>query len=280
MTFNLQRIGFLIINDIKSKGSLYGLTLGLCFMVVAFYFYNENFSILETISSIGTGYSGFNNFGNSSGSEYYKFHFTWFPQLFLVASSIITSFSFSEYSKSNSASFHLGLPASTLEKWAAKILFAIVLSPIAIIIFYELFIIATSIGSSEIASRQVKVHMNDPYIWKNIINLIPWQCFIFLGALIFKRFTIGKLLLTGMLLVIGFNTVILLSLIVQNPDIDFFKNFSINNLSSVDSLLSAAGYHVKAEKSFLLSFSNTTYLNIGCIVALIISYLRFSELDS
>ena len=258
MTFNIQRVGLLITNDILRKWRIYLLVLAVCFTIPIFYFFNRDFSIFSLLGNNNT-VIGFNPFSAQVGNSSSKFHLIWFPQLFFLTSSILVSLSFSEYQNRNSSNFHLGLPASKLEKWSAKALLSLIIIPFIIIVFYQIFIQLTVVWQPDFSLHQVKVNVIDPYLWKYIMRIMQIECLVFLGATIYKRYSIFKLFLTSIIISLIFNFIKLVGLVIINEEINLSDNVNIVSITSVNRIIDQAGYVAFSDGPSSFLYLSLTY---------------------
>jgi len=283
MQVNFNRLLHLIMLEVRQKWKSFLLILGIGFLIPTFYHVNPEFSLFTMITSFTETTVNFNPFYSFDTASQSKFHFTWFNQLLLVASSTLASFAFTEYAKKESAHFHLSLPASITEKWLAKVILYLLILPATIIILYHIFIQLTEYwGGSQIA-HQVIPGFFDPYLWGHIVRIILSLCFIFLGATYFKKFSLFKTVLAGLLLYLGYNFLQLTSLVIINENIDLFAKGKLIGFSSIHEMIGSSGYRFSGIKNPFgpfLGLSPRFFTGLCAMVALILSFLKYRELES
>lgn len=267
----------LILIECKLKGKLFLLITAASFSFLLLYFFSTDSNILaliDQISNFATTPSN-SNFSNSTQ----KFHLIWFPKIFLICCTILTSMAFTEFKDEKSAQFFLSLPAQKSEKWLAKFLLYLILMPIVLVIIYQFFALATYSWDE----YQVKLKLLDPFLWKHYKIIMLIQCVIFGTSVYFKNHTLYKTILLATAFYIAYNIIQLVSFLILRDDISLVNSRGIPGLNTLSGLIDQAGYQISTEADMAaISFSimELSYLFPIAIIFLILSYLLFTELES
>ncbi len=279
MTYSIKRVQFLIKNEIKQKWRIFLIVIAISFAIAMFYYFNKGFSIASLISS-----PSFSTFGNSgfslSDSTGFKFHLNWLPQVILYAASILTSLAFSEYHERESATFNLVTPATQIEKWSAKAFLFIIIFPILLIVFYQVFIWFTNIWGTPDGMTQVSVNIFDPYFYGFYKDTILMQCLIFAGAILYKKYSILKILLLLMGLYMLYNFFTIVSLAVINDKIDLFGDGSVLDLFSLEKAITNSKFRINNDESTFMGIPYQLFMYLMAFISIVFSYLRFKEIEA
>lgn len=278
MTINLKRLIHLIITEIRMKGGLFLLIAVVSFAFLFYTFSTGQTDLMATASSLVNAPNQFSIIESSITQSHFKFHLNWFSSAYFTMLVIFTSLAFSEYHDKRNRQFQLSLPASLAEKWSSKFIIYIILIPIVILLLYMVFA-HFSYGWNE---KQVRLGLTDPYLWKQIKPIIPQLCVIFLAALFFKKFSFFKIMLAGIVLYICKNLIEVITFVVSNDSIALFSNGGTPGIDTLSSILGKVGYSQYSTESisYFLGISQLTELSIIAVLALIVSFIKFRELES
>jgi len=253
----------------------------IAFAIAAFYYFNQGFSVSSLLSS--SSLPSFNNIGfsNLTGSAVFKFHMNWLPQVILYTSCILTSLAFSEFEHKQSAIFNLTIPATQYEKWSAKAILYIIIFPLLLILLYQVFIWLSNVWHSSDSISQVKVNILDPYFYTFYRDTFIFQCFIFAGAILYKKYSILKILLLGLGLYMIYNFVSIVSIVIINDEINLFGKGSILDLFSLDKTISNSDLRLPySNEDLFMGIPYLVFTYIFAAVCITFSYLRFKELEA
>jgi len=144
---------------------------------------------------------------------------------------------------------------------------------------YQIFIWVSQFWPDVDKYYQVSVNVLDPYFRSQIINSILLQGLVVLGAVWFKKFSIVKTLLFGLLTVALYNLSVVISLILFADNNELAENVSIQTLSSVSDLIIKSDLRTTLSKmSFTETFmDNTLSIGIVSLICLGISFIKFKE---
>ena len=282
---SIRTVYLLLKMELTSKGGFYLLITIVSFAILLFYFFNYNFSFLSVVDSISGRRMPY--FTNQDGVMDYstsKFHLTWFPQIFLLTTSVFTSVAFSEFQSRSSNIFHLSLPANMLEKWISKVLIVFIILPICFILLYQLFALLTYRWDNQLPFNIVRLDLGDPFQWQHIKRIIILQGIVLFGATFFKKYAFFKILLTVAIVYLSFNLVQIISLSIFREDINLLSEGGFPGINNLNNSLLLTRNRIQPEEyanvfSFYGIKQNVFFylLSIGC---LFLSYLRFRESEA
>ncbi len=280
MTYSIKRVQFLMKNEIKQKWRVFSIIVAISFAIAIFYYFNKDFSVISLLSPSTFGSFSNNGFSIFTGSDGFKFHLNWLPQVLLYSSSILTSLAFSEYHLKESATFNLAIPATRAEKWSAKAFLFIVVFPVILILFYQVFIWLTTIWTTPDSITQVKVNIFDPYFRSFYKDVILMQCLMLGGAILYKKYSILKivLLLIGLYMLYNFLTIV--SLVIINEDVDLFGQGSVLDLFSLDNTINNSKLRRSNSGGSLMGIPDNIFMYIVATISILFSYLRFKEIEA
>lgn len=279
MTYSIKRIQFLMKNEIKQKWRIFLIVTAISFAVAMFYYFNKDFSIASLIST--SSFPRFSPSGFSlSDSTGFKFHLNWLPQVILYAASILTSLAFSEYHEKESATFNLATPATRLEKWSAKAILFIIIFPVILILLYQVFIWLTNIWGTPDGMTQVRVNIFDPYFYGFYKDTILMQCLIFAGAILYKKYSILKILLLMIGVYMLYNFFTIVSLAIINDKIDLFGEGSVLDLFSLENTITNSKFRINNNESTFMGIPYQIFMHLMASVCILFSYLRFREIEA
>lgn len=266
-------------NEIKEKWRIFLIVIVISFAIAIFYYFNKDFSLASILSS--SSFPTFSPSGFSlSDSTGFKFHLNWLPQVILYAASILTSLAFSEYQQKESATFNLATPATQLEKWSAKAILFIIIFPTILILLYQAFMWLTNIWGTPDDMTQVRVNIFDPYFYSFYKDTILMQCLIFAGAILYKKYSILKILLLMMGLYMLYNFLSIVSLVIINEDIELFGKGSVLDLFSLDKTLTNSSFRLNSNRDLLMGIPYQVFMYLMASVCILFSYLRFKEIEA
>jgi len=248
-------------------------------VILIFHYFNKEFTAFELVSSRLSNKQFFNL---SPSIDIHKFHFKWFPLFLLYLSCLITSFSFSEYNNTTSKIFHLSLPSSIFEKWFAKVIIALFITPICLILLYQVFIWISQLWPAVDEYYQVPVHVLDPYLRPHIITAILFQGVVFAFSIWYKKWSIAKALLGFAVMILIYNIIMVIGIILFVPDAGLTEGLTIQSMTSVSDFISSSRKSTTiSDTSFIDTFYRNKYV-LGSIslVCLGLSYLKFKEMES
>lgn len=289
-----KRILWLILTDIKNKKYLYASVLLTCFGVLTFLFFNNSFSISSFLDLIFNPNQQVSYSSRTVTTFYYsstgpiaqnlhflKYHLEYFPKALFLTGFIITSLLFMEYGEITSRRFHIALPAMTVEKWISKLIISAVLFPILFLTIYQLFALITYQWGNSKGLEYVRLHFFDPYTWYYIRWYVVAQCFVFLGAVVFRKYSFFKLTLSALVLYFILIIVINLSMIILLPDLDIkYMDSYLNRTSHMSYILGNQMYVKQGLPTELMVTIKYVAIILGALGALFLSYLRFTELEA
>lgn len=280
-----QNLLLLLKNEFRLKGRLYILITSVWFIMIIFLFFNSSLSITDLFTS-NTSFTNFNPGANTFAQfESHKFHLIWYPQVFLIVTSIFTSLSFSEYAENSQRNLYLSLPATQLEKWLAKLIIALIILPAIFIILYQIFAFLTYRWDNYISIEQVKLTLADSFLWTETKKILIFQCFVFFGAILYQRYSFFKTTLLALSIYATYNIIQFLTLSIIREDLSLFGNGNIPGITSIKNATSNAGYYLN-QKMFTSPFDLYTNTNFASIyiglsfIFLMLSYLKFVELET
>lgn len=176
LQFNIQRLGYLLLRDIKRNWKAYASFLG-------------GFLAIVLMTSLVWAY----DMDNDAAS----IHLNFFPFGLLAGGFLFTSVIFREFANPIERSFYLSLPASNLEKLLSKLIISNFLFIIIGVGVYFLF----SVLNNSLVEMLTEIDVNpfNPFSESNLevisIYFVLHSIF-FLGALAFPRFSLPKTILT------------------------------------------------------------------------------------
>lgn len=279
MTLNIKRLLHQIKLNLHLKWKTYAMLVIIGLVIVVFHYFNKDFTAIDFISS---KISNRNFFNTAPNIDVNKFHFNWFPQFLLYLSCAITSLSFSEYSSNTSRTFHLSIPSSILEKWLSKVIIALFLGPLSLVVLYQIFIWISQLWPPVDDYYQVPVHVLDPYLRPHIITAILLQGIFFASCIWYKKWSIVKALLSILVIIMIYNTVMTLSIILLNPGESLAEQITVQSLTSTEDFLRASDKLTAIrEFSFLdVFFRDKIMLSIISLLSLGLSFLKFKEMEA
>ncbi len=279
MTINLNRLIFQILLNLRLKWKTYAMLILIALVILTFHYFNKDFRAAEFISS---RISNTQLFNTTPDIDINKFHFKWFPQFILFLSCVITSLSFSEYSNSTSRTFYLSLPSSTLEKWLAKVIIALVVIPLSLTFMYQVFIWLSQLWPQVDEYYQVPVHVFDPFLWPNILTTILLQGIFFAFSIWFKKWSLAKAILAMVVVASIYNIVMILSIILLNSEQGLNEDLTIQSLTSIKDFINGTNMStsVKDYMFFDVFFRNKYVLSFLSTLGLLLSYIKFKEMES
>jgi len=281
MTFSPKRVQALTKNEFKQKWRIFLIVILIAFLIVSFYYFNNGFSAGSLFGN--SSIPNFNNvtFSSNNRASSFKFHLNWLPDLILFTSCILTSLSFSEYEQKASATFNLTTPATQLEKWSAKAILFIIIFPLVLILLYQVFIWFSTIWEIQGSSSQVKVNILDPYFHSYYRDTILMQCLFFAGAIIYKKYSILKILLLGVGLYMIYNFTSIVSLVIINDNITLFGNGSILDIFSLETTISNSNLRmVEIGKDQFMGIPYIMFMYLFASVCIVFSFLKFKEIEA
>ena len=275
----------LIKMDCSSKASRYLLFLVFGIGLLIFYFFNYDFSLLSIVDNVsGRSLNNYQNFINNQNLSTSKFHLTWFPKVFLLIATMITSISFSEYSMKESKIFHLTIPSKPAEKWFAKLIIALLLFPVIFLFIYQAFALLTYQWDKSLPFHIVSLHITDPFIWKHTFQIIAIQGIVFLGAVSFRKYSFFKTVLAIGVITVLVNIVLMISITILREDINLFTEGGLAGLTSIDNAIYMSGFKLQnAERVDIYGhygFTPSTILYLISIICVLLSFLKFKELEA
>lgn len=279
MTINLKRLYHQILLNLQLKWKLKAIVVVISLVVVIFHYLNKDFSFFNLITTMLSGRS---LVSNSYTTEVHKFHFSWFPIFLIMVSTIITSLIFTEYSEKTSRTFHLSLPSTIIEKWLAKVLIAVIICPLALTVLYQIFISVSNLWPSVDEYHQVSTHILDPVMRANIPMVMLLQGVIVLFALWFRKFSFLKTILAVILIIISYNSIVIVSTILFDGSNELMSDTSIQHLTSVNDFLSSTNRITQVKNIGFrdIFLSSNLRLAITSSFCLLLSFLKFKEMQS
>ena len=275
------RVVWLIVADIHKRWRLFALVIGALFTVMFISFFYGNMSLSQMILDLLSPAVG-PNFQQSQGSMPQKFHLDWFPIALFVVGAAVVSTSFLEYSNPEARQFHLMLPAKQFEKWLAKFTVNTLVFPIVFLILYQIFAWFTYRWEVVTRSELVRLDLLDPFLWKFIAGFGIAHCFIFLGSIIYTRYSLLKSLLAFMVILSGALAFLYTTLYIIVP------NFQLAN-PSLDFRISGTvsgrpHYYSGGLNQFLFDTLGSPFYYISMtavvVLALALSFLKFKEVQA
>jgi len=279
MTLNLHRLLYQISLNLKLRWKTYGMLIIVSLVILVFNYFNKDFGALDFLNS-RIGNTRF--FDPAPDISIHKFHFKWFPQFLLYLSCIITSLSFSEYGSKTSRTFHLALPSSVLEKWLSKAIIALIISPICLIILYQVFIWISHLWPDVDEYYQVPVNVFDPYLRPHIINTILIQALVILLSIWYKKWSLVKAILAAVVIILVYNLIMIISVILFSTNDDLAKHISVQSFTSTKDFLrySRVTSDVTTYSFFDVFINNKLYLGALASLSLVLSFLKFKEMEA
>ncbi len=291
---HMRRVGWLMTTEMLYKWRQLLLVFGIGFALLMLYYLVPAFSISDLIrgltnpnttfnfSSSRTIYSvgrAFINVPDSYGLL--KYHITYFPLALYGIGLLFNSILFSEYGDTMSRRFHLSLPASIPEKWGAKVILSLVVFPLAFLLLYQLYALITYQWGALRGMNYVRLSLLDPLLWHHVGYYLLYGGIFFGLASCFKKYGIVKVVL--FFIGIRLATSILMSIIM----IILLPDFDTDQLSDFFSLSGYRSFVFDNEHSFKEGFishnlllSNPWILGVVAILSLILSYLKYQELEA
>ena len=291
-----KRVGWLIWNDLRRKRKLLALIFLMTFGYLSILFLDPSMSIsslwevllksnaaaVSTSVTTTTYYSGSSVIGNTFHKL--KFHIQYFPAALFIVGFIVTSISFMEYGDIRSTRFHMTIPAKLGEKWISKLIITTIIFPLFFLCLYQCFAVATYHWGATNGLEYVKLPFFDPLVWQFVGLYMVSQCFVFLFAVIYRKYSFVKLILTYMGLYFLCALVLNLSLIIMLPEMNVLDEPYNHNLFDWSNYLGFLNHNVKtlsATFSPVLSYFNSSYFMVlAVVVALLLSFMRFKELEA
>lgn len=280
MTYSIKRVQFLMKNEIKQKWRILSIIVAISFAIAIFYYFNKDFSVISLLSPSSFGSFSGSAFSAFTGTDGFKFHLNWLPKVLSYSASILTSLAFSEYHQKESATFNLAIPATRMEKWSAKAILFIVIFPVILILLYQVFIWLTTIWSTPDSITQVKVNIFDPYFRSFYKDAILMQCLIFAGAILYKKYSILKIVLLFIGLYMLYNFLTIVSLVIINEDVDLFGQGSVLDLFSLDNTINNSKLRRSNNGGSLMGIPDDIFMYIVATISILFSYLRFKEIEA
>jgi len=279
MTLSFNRLLNQVSLNVKLKWQLYSMIIIIAIVILIFHYFNKEFTAFDFVSSRLSNKQFFNS---SPSIDIHKFHFKWFPLFLLYVSSIITSFSFSEYSNATSTTFHLSLPSSTFEKWLSKAIIALAITPLCLILIYQAFIWISQLWPAVDEYYQVPVDVLDPHLRPHIITAILFQGVIFAFSIWYRKWSIAKALLTISVVILIYNIVMVLGIILFEPEKGLTEGLTVQSITSVSDFISSSKKStVIRNASFIDTFYRNKYVLTGIsLICLVLSFLKFKEIES
>lgn len=207
--FDLGRLGYLLLRDIKKNWKSFAAFLG-------------GFLAIVLMTGLAWAYD--------LDSDATSIHLNFFPFGLLAGGFLFTSVIFSEFANPVERAFYLGLPASNLEKLLSKLIISnFLFIIIAILVYFVFSIISNGIVN---ALTGVTLQSFQPFSESNLevikIYFILHSIF-FVGALVFPRFSLPKTILA--VFIIGFLIATILGLVFRITFAEFFETvFTFDDL--------------------------------------------------
>ena len=209
-----------------------------------------------------------------------KFHIHYFPLAFMGLGLAFNSVLFSEYGNEMSRRFQLSVPANPEEKWISKLILSLLIYPIIFLTLYQLFALLTYQWGIARGYDYVKLHLFDPYIWKNLWMYWLWGGFLIGIATYYRKLSIVKigLFLIGVYFAIG----ILMNIIVLIifPDFDMSLMSHYFSPSGYQSYI-FSNHHILSEGYMPIEgiLGHPLFLTAAAIASLLYSYFKFYQLE-
>lgn len=271
-------------NELRLKGRLYILITSVWFIVLIFLFFNSSLSLTDLFATQTPTNFNLDSLANSQ-FEPNKFHLIWFPQVFLIVSTIFTSLSFSEYADKSQRSLYLSLPTNQFEKWITKVIIVFLFLPLLFILLYQIFALLTYRWDNIISLEQVRLNLADSFLWLHTKKILLFQCFVFLGAILFQRYSFFKTILLAFGIYAAYNFIQFLTLSIIREDLSLFGNGNIPGITSIKNAANNAGYYISQPMftSPIELYSDIKYFPIFLVLGIIflfLSYMKFLELET
>lgn len=295
-----KRVGWLILNDLRRKRKLLALIFLLTFGYLSILFLDPSMSIsslweillrsnatavsnsVTTTTYYYSGGSVISGLGNSFHEL--KFHIQYFPAALFIVGFIVTSISFMEYGDIGSTRFHMTIPAKLGEKWISKLIISTIIFPLFFLCLYQCFAVATYHWGATNGVEYVKLPFFDTLVWQFIGLYMVSQCFVFMFAVIYRKYSFVKLILTYMGLYFLCALVLNLSLIIMLPEMNPLDEPYRHNLFDWSNYQGFLNHNVKTLSDtfgpILGYFKSSYFMMLAVVVALLLSFMRFKELEA
>lgn len=284
--FQLKRVILVSKNDLSRKMKIYLLINGSVLLLMLYNFFGDPNSLFDVMNSVTQTSFRVGSAPVTQGNMgIFKFHLDWFPRALMITGSIVTSVSFLEYANMDSRQFHMALPATLYEKWFSKLLFCTVIYPMGFAIAYQGFAYLLNSWATDMGHELVTLHLTDPYLWKSMGIFVFIQCLVFLGAVLYQKYSLFKtLLLFGSLFIIS--TVIFnLTLNILVPEISLSGSSQfLPSFSLTPKLDSSQLYYSGSWSDFLQTTIQPATTEMMCLVlsisCLVLSFYKFKEMEA
>lgn len=282
----IQRILWLIYVEIRYKLSEFGLMFLVCFAILVFYYWNPSFALADFISDLtresfatvnGQTFSG----NNLSNAPDLKYHISYFSLAFIMLGLSIISILFSEYSSVQSRVFNISLPAAPTEKWIAKVILALVVYPAFFLLTYQLYAQLTYHWGTMRGYDFVRLGLLDPLVWRHVIRYLLIGSVVIGLATYFRKLGLIK---TGLFGLLGY---LIMSLVLSVISLVVFPEFDTAEMGAYFSIDGYKSYVFSNDHQFnpdFIDFTNilfsTSILGLMAIASLVLSYIKFHELEA
>lgn len=155
-----------------------------------------------------------------------KAHYGLFGLILFLGGLLFTEYVLADLRPRDRRSVFLSIPASNLEKTAARWILTGVVFPVAVLLSYWLFVqFGGWIIERSLGWRLVDMPLVDNYFWNWVIAYIGLQPIFFLGAMSFRRFASVKTVLAGGITLIFLSACFSLGVYLLAPDAPTGINF-------------------------------------------------------
>ncbi|MCB0662635.1 MAG: hypothetical protein KDC24_07840 [Saprospiraceae bacterium] len=249
--FNVQRLGYLLIRDIKKNWRSYAAFMGGFFAIIV-------------ITSISWALDMDDDAKNA--------HLNFFPFGLLAGGFLFTSVIFREFGNQTERAFYLGIPASNLEKLLSKLIISNFLFIVVGVILYFLFSIINNSIVEAISGMDIDTF--NPFMKENLevikIYFVLHSIF-FLGALAFPRYSLPKTILAIFIIITVISLVLGLVFRITFDDL-FDSAFQFNDLRGTKPHPS-----MKSKMDNFGHLMSWVFTYLTAPVLWIVSYFKLSE---
>jgi len=276
---SFQRILWLICVELRYKFRIIGSLFLVCFAILIFYFWCVSIKDLalkpEILSHRTLAVSSYLN------PMAFKFHIYAFAVALFGLGLVLNSLLFSEYGEEKSKMFHIAIPCAFQEKWLSKLIISLIVYPIVFLLLYQLFAVLTYHWSSKKGFDIVRLNLLDPLLWRYVSYYILGAVTLFGVNTYFRRHTLLKMSVFITLIYFGANVVLNLASLTIYPDFDSSKMVDYFLPGGYENFVMANGYIF--DKDYIgigVILKHPIFITILAVVSIVLSYLKFYELEA